>query len=337
MATAYEEMRAREAAGRRAAAGLSSTSGGIGLPPDPDQHTNNRPPTKKPGPAVDPNAAARAEANAAMARAGNRYASQAANLDPQIASLTHALTVAFKQSLDQNLGDLDALLAEQFDLLKEGGTERAAEFVNSAKDTSKATAAKQESSFSNLVRERQDSLTGILEQGAGETDALRAMVMSARNWHGNAQEANRAYFDTMQSINQGITDLNVDTRTALSNTHNQTETERERLWQDYYNRRSESFTQLGNLYTQQADYRDMAKEQKVGEGGGGVKTQAEKAYMDAAKEAGLSYTRQGLPSWIKGYEAQKRLDTKVGNTNLASAVTVEPYGKAEGATLRSWA
>jgi len=186
------------------------------------------------------------------------------------------------------------------------------------------------------VRERQDSMTSLLEHGAGQTDMMRAMLGAARNWHSNAQEGNRAYFDSMQNLNASITDLNVDTQSALANVHNQGESERERLWQDYYNRRSETLTQLGNLYTQQADYLDLAKENKTGSGGGEKKGSAGTAFMDAAKESGMSYVRQGLPEWISDYKGQEKVKAKVSNTNLASAMTIEPLGSPERATLRSW-
>lgn len=287
--------------------------------------------------ARDAQARAEAEAAAAMARAGARFQSQASNLDPQIAALRHALDTTFAQSRDQNLGDIDTLLQEQFDLLKKGSSERALEFLAGAKNTQMAKAEQAESSLSNLVRERQDSLSAVLEHGAGQTDMLRAMVSAARNWHSNAQEGNRAYFDSMQSTNAAINDLNVDTQTALSNTHNQTESERERLWQDFYNRRSETFTQLGNVYTQQADYLDLAKEQKVGGGGKDKANLAGTAFMDASKEAGQSYARQRIPDWIKDYKGQEKVKARVSNSDLAAAMTFQPLGNAEGASLRKWA
>ena len=272
-----------------------------------------------------------------MARAGNRYKAQAANLDPQIAALKHAIETSYKQALDQNLGDISKLLDEQFDMLKDQAGERGAEFLTAARNTEKATAGQAESSLSNLVRERQDTMTAVLSQGAGQTDALRALVSSARNWHQNAQEGNRAYFDSLQSINQSITDLNLDTQTALANVHTEGETERERLWQDYYNRRSESYTQLGNLYQQQADYLEGAKENKVGSGGGEKKTASGEAFMNASKEAGKSYEKQGLPDWIKEWEGTERVEGQVSNTNLAAAPRFERPKRAQGAGLRRWA
>jgi hypothetical protein len=281
-------------------------------------------------------AKAEAEAAAAMARAGARYKSQAENLDPQIAALRHALDVTFKQSLDQNLTDIDGLLGEQFDMLKKGASARALEFLAGAKNTEQATAGQAEGSMSNLVRERQDTLGSLLQQGVGQTDMLRAMVGAARNWQSNINEGNRSYFDSMQSTNAAINDLNVDTQSALSNTHNQTESERERLWQDFYNRRSETFTQLGNTYTSQADYLDLAKEQKTGEGGGAKKTLSGTAFMDASNEAGKSYVRQAVPDWIKDYKGQEKVSAKVTNSDLAAAMQFEPLGGPEGASLRKW-
>jgi len=334
---------------KTAAAPVTYNKSGRGVASSPTKVIATPPPsstsTKRTGSPVrtDPNAAvraaqaaAKAAADAAQKAAGNRFSSQAGNLDPQIAALQHALGTSFKASLDQNLTDISGLLDEQFNLLKTGSSKRALEFLAGAKNTEKAASGQAESSLSNLVRERQDSLSAVLEHGVGQTDMLRAMVSAARNWQSNAMEGNRAYFDSMQSTNSAINDLNVDTQSALSNVYNQTESERERLWQDYYNRRSETFTQLGNLYTSQADLLDQAKENKVGEGGGSKKTLSGTAFMDAAKESGLSYKRSALPDWIKDYKGQEKVNAKVQNTNLASAVTIEPFGKAEGATLRRW-
>jgi hypothetical protein len=160
------------------------------------------------------------------------------------------------------------------------------------------------------------------------------MVGAARNWKSNADEGNRAYFDSLQSINQSITDLDLDTQTALANVHSSGESERERLWQDYYNRRSESYTELGNLYQTQANYLDQAKEMKVGGGGGEKKATSGSAFMSAATEAGKSYKKQGLPDWIDDFEGTEKLEGRATATNLASAPRFTKMRRAEGATLR---
>jgi hypothetical protein len=183
-------------------------------------------------------------------------------------------------------------------------------------------------------------MTSVLEQGAGETDMLKSMLMAARNWHANASEQNRSYYDTMRSVNSGITDLNVDSQTALANAARSAEGQREQLWQDFYNKRGEAFTQLGNVKGQQAEYYAQAKEMGV-KPKKGVEKAAEdamkKAFKDSALEAGKSYTQAGLPKWITDYQGQAPVRARQSNTKLAAAMTFEPVDKAEGATLRKWA
>lgn len=281
-------------------------------------------------------AAAAAEASAAMTRAGNSFRDRAANLDPQVAALRHALEVAFAQNRDVKLSSIGTLVDEQVAMLKSGAAVRARGFLDAGRNAELATSGQAESSIANLVRERQDTMSSMLEQGAGQTDMLRGLVSAARNWRQNVQEGNRAYFDSMQSINAGINDLNLDTQTALGNVVTQGESERERLWQDFYNRRSETFTQLGNVYTQQADLGEQAKEMKVGSGGGDKKALAGTAFMDAAKESGLSYKKQGLPGWVKDFKQQDEIKAQVTNTDLASAPRFVRPERAQGA-LRKWA
>jgi len=275
----------------------------------------------------------------AKRKAGKKYLAQAKNLEIQAKTIQNALRNQFGKGRDQNLADISQNLSEQISLLKSGAEKRAGEFLAAGKDTETAAAGVSEQNVSNLVRERQDSMANILQQGAGETDAMRAMVMSARNWAANQSESNRAYFDTMRSVNQGITDLNIDTQGALANVHSDAESERERIWQDYYNRRGEAFTQLGNIRGQQADYYASAKE--MGLNPKKRTKKAEKgmkdAFNSAAKEAGKSYEQQGLPNWVKDYQGQEEVEARQGNSNLAAAMTFENVGRAEGATLRKWA
>ena len=276
----------------------------------------------------------------AKKKAADKYLRQAGNLTAQANAIRNALRKQFKKARDQNLVDIDLMLTQQLGLLKEGAGLRGAEFLTAASDTEKATAGAQEGSFRNLVRERADSMTAILEQGAGETDAVRAMLMAARNWSANAGEANRAYFDTMQSINQGITDLNIDTKAALANAFSTAEGQREQIWQDFYNRRAESFTQLGNTLGQKADLLLSAKEMDAKVSKKRIKSvekNMDKAWEDAAKESGKSYKQQALPAWITDWRGTEQVERRQENTNLAAAPTFEQTKKAQGATLRKWA
>jgi hypothetical protein len=299
----------------------------------------------------DPNEQARADARAAEKRAvaranadkkkaGKRFLEGAANLELQARAIRQALDIEFASGRDNNLADIDRVLGEQIGQLKLGATQRGAEFVKAGEDNEKATAGVAERGFQNLIRERQDTLSSILEQGAGETDVMRAMLMSARNWSSNASEANRAFYDTQQSINQGIVDLNVDTRTEMAKAYGGAESDKERTWQDFYNRRSEAFTQLGNIRGQQADYYAQAKEMGV-KPKKGVEADAEaamkKAFADSALESGKSYTNQGLPTWVSDYQGQAKVEGRLSNSELSGALTMDKMAKAEGATLRKWA
>jgi hypothetical protein len=288
--------------------------------------------------AAENRAVARADAD--KRKAGKRFLESAANLEAQAKAIREALKRQFGHNRDNNLRDVSRSLTEQLTTLKAGSKLRALEFLKTGSDTEKATSDAQESAFSNATRERQDTMTEVLTQGAGETDTMRAMLMAARNWHANASEQNRSYYDTMRTVNAGITDLNVDTQTALANAARTAEGQREQVWQDFYNKRGEAFTQLGNVKGQQAEYYAQAKEMGVAPKKG-VEAAAEaamkKAFMDSAKEAGKSYTQKTLPKWISGYQGQAAVETRQSNTNLAAAVTMDPLEKAEGASLRKWA
>lgn len=302
-------------------------------------------------------------------KAANRLNDQARQMGSQIQALKDAIKNEFARSRKQNISDVNLMLNQQFDLLKGDAEKRGAQFLEAAADADKATADVQEGGFRNLVRERADTLTSILEVGAGETDAVKAMLMNARNWNANASDASRSYFDTMQSINQGITDLNIDTKTSLANAHTTAQGAREQIWQDYYNRRSEAMTALGNTYGDQLNLMNQAKDldpkskatatdkdskalfegggvlpgkrNAKGKGGkGGAVAAAEKGiksqFAAASNELGKSYVQRPLPEWIAEYEGTPLQERRQENTNLAAAPIFEGVQKAQGATLRTW-
>lgn len=325
------------------------------------------PPVTSPAPPTSTN---RSSGGGGSGSGGRQYQNAARDLKWQIRALKDAINREFRQSRRQNIRDINLMLGQQLDQLKEAAGLRGASFLESADDAEKATADVQEAGFRNLVRERADSLTAILQQGAGETDAVRSMLMNARNWSANTSEANRAYFDTMQSINQGIIDLNIDTKATMSNAHMTAEGLRDEQWQNYYNRRSEAMTELGNLYASRASLLDQASEMGAGAdkgkgkkgkdkdalfaGGGvlpgtknftdgsrtkemGARKGMKKYYAAAANELGKSYVQKPLPEWIEEFEAAPLQQRRQENSNLAAAPTMEGVQRAQGATLRTWA
>lgn len=282
---------------------------------------------------------ANARADADKRKTGRRYLKQAANMEVQAKALQKAIHDSFGKNRDQNLADVSKNLNDQLTMLKEGHSLRSQQFLGAARDTEKATGDSAAGAFSNMVRERRDALSGLVEQGAGETDSMRAMLMSARNWHANATENNRGYYDTMRSVNTGISDLNVDTKTAMQNAYGTAEGEKDRIWSDFYAKRSESATQLGNIRGQQADYYAMAGEMGVkapkGAEAGSLKGMGG-AYNLASTEAGKSYKQRQLPTWVKNWDGTAQVKTRQSNTDLAAAVTIDKAEKPEGASLRKW-
>ena len=318
------------------------TGSTVKAPPVPAAPTGPSPADLAAKAAADARAAearAIARENAAKAKAGQRYLTQAGNLEHQATALKTALAKSFGSNRDIMLGNIGKNVTAQLGLLKSSHGERAKTFLDSAADNDKAAGGMEESGFSNLIRERQDAMTNILEQSAGETDAFRAMLLSARNWHANAQESNRNYFDTLRSVNSGITDLNVDTRSAMTNVHWDAEAERSRVWQDFYNKRTEAFQKIGDIRGQQADYYANAIEMGV-KPKTGAEAQATKEmksnYNAAAAESAKGYSFQGPGSNITAWKGQEQVEGRRSNTNLAAAVTLGPAAKAEGSTLRKW-
>lgn len=277
--------------------------------------------------------------NADKRKAGKRFVESAKNLEGQAAALERALKTDFGKNLRSNLADVGLNLKQQVTTLTEGAKARGAQFVATARDNEKATGDTLGAAAQNMTRERADAMSQLVQQGAGETDSMRAMLMSARNLQANATEANRSYFDTVRSINTGITDLNVDTKTALTNMYMAAEQERDRLHQDYFNRRSEAYTQLGNIRGQQQDFYEQAKEMGVQPGKWAmIKTERSRdaSFDQASKELGRDYKQQALPNWVKNYKGQAKVQERQSNTNLAAAVTIDKAEKAEGASLRRW-
>lgn len=193
------------------------------------------------------------------ARTGKRYLKQARNLNPQAKALRKALG-EMKDRRKQDIGDINRTRDTQLAQLKEAAAALGTSYTEAGVNNDKAAGSALEGGFANAVRERQDAMTNILSQGAGETDQLKAMLMAARNQSANAGEANRAFYDTLGTINQGITSLNVDTKTKLQNAWVAAEGEKEQIWRDYLEARGEALTQLGQIRTAQADAYANAEE-----------------------------------------------------------------------------
>ncbi len=273
-------------------------------------------------------------------RAGKSELQKARDLEAQLEAFRIALSSqGLAKARRQNVRDVERALLSQLNEAKEAATQRYDAFLTAGQNAEIDTGRVLESGISNAVRERAEAMTQLLTQGAGETDAVRALLMAARNWQANAGEANRAYYDTMASTNAGITDLSLDTETAMANAWRGAESEKDRLWQEYYKSRADTLTSRSNVYNQMMAHYRVAEAYDV-EPKKGKKKEAkagiEEDSVASAKTLSKSYRQKKLPGWISGYSAGPQLPARQSNSELASAMTIEPSVKAEGASLRKW-
>lgn len=211
-----------------------------------------------------------ARENQAKSDAADRYVRQAKTLEAQASALQRALRKSFDARRDQQLGDITEQMRQQKGLLREGFRKRYRSLKGASEDNEKAEAGQSSINAANVLRERGDAMAEIAALGAGGSDSLQAQLMSLRNWQANQTEVNRGYYDTLRSINSSLTDLEVDTKTALANAEIEANADKEQVWTDFYNQVSETQTQLGNVRGQQADLYNQAAEmgRKAALGGG---------------------------------------------------------------------
>lgn len=267
-------------------------------------------------------------------KAGQRYKEQAANLEAQAKSLLYALRHSYGDALKQKLQNVNEALEQKLFVDEQGYSKRVRSLTGAIGDNAKSEALQSGINASNQIRERNSALSEAMLQGSGESDMLQAQMMSLRNWQANQGEVNRSLYDTLRSVNSSLTDLNVDTKTARVNLEAEALADKELLWTNYYNQRGESWTQLGNIRGQQADYLDMAKEYGVGKGGN--TKAAEKAFMHAAKEAGKAWDSPGISDELLNWQGRDPFRQDNNMSKLQSAQTVNLGKRPEGATLREW-
>ena len=273
-------------------------------------------------------------------RAGKSELQKARDLEPLLEAYKLALSSkGLTKARRQDIRDIERALLSQLTEAKDAAEQRYNAFLTAGQNAEMDTGRVLEAGISNTVRERQEAMTQLLTNGAGETDAMRAMLMAARNWQANAGEANRAYYDTMASTNAGITDLSLDTETAMANAWRGAEAEKDRLWKEYYKSRADTHTSSRDIYNQMLAHYRAAEAYDV-EPKKGKKKAAKEGMADeanaAAVEMSKSYKQKKLPRWISGYSAGPQLAARQSNSNLASAMTIEPAVKSEGASLRRW-
>lgn len=289
--------------------------------------------------------AAQAKADAkereAKRKSSDRYVKQAETLQKQANALRIALGgKGFKRALNIKLGNIATVQKQADAVIMKGFNERVGDLRGTALDNEKAAAQQSLAALSNRGRERQQTISEAMLQGAGETDLLRAQNMALSNWEVNQAETNRNYFDTLRSTNTAIGDLNIDTRTARVNAATQANADREGLWTTYYNQMSDAYTQLGNVKGQQAEYYGLANEQVSSKSSRKRQRQTSGAsgdyYAKASRAQGSAWKNPGVSKSLMNWAGAADEKAEEFSQRPVGASLFKAGKAPEGATLRKW-
>lgn len=277
----------------------------------------------------------------AQSKAAKRYLDQAKAMQGQIAALKNSLSTGFKDALNQRLANISLVSGQQDQVLMEGYNQRVKSLEGAANDNAQAEGAAAFQNLGNAARERANAVSEAMNQGAGESDVLRSQMMSLRNWSSNQGEIQRSYFDTLRSVNSSLGDLNVDTKTARANIASQANADRDQVWSQFHDQKSETFTNLGNLFGQQSELYGMAQEQKGSKATKKLRKQAvaqsDAAFMKASKQNAMVWENPGIGDQLLNWQGRGDFASDLGPRTIDQAVTNEPIkAKPEGATLRKW-
>lgn len=277
----------------------------------------------------------------AKRKASNKYIKAADTIQQQADALRIALgSKGFRRQLNTKLGNINVAQSQADSLLMKNFNERLADLRGAQADNEKATASESLAGLSNRGRERANALSQAMLQGAGESDLLASQQMALRNWEANQSEVNRNYFDSTRSVNNSIGDLNADTRTARVNNVVQANADREQLWTNYYNQVSDTYTQLGNIKGQQANYLGEAYEQvaskKTKRRQSAASAQSGNWYDAASKTQGKAWKNPGVSSSLRNWAGGADEKTEKFAQRPVNAAIFSQGRRPEGATLRKW-
>lgn len=267
-------------------------------------------------------------------KAEENYKKQAETLQGQIDAIRDTIHGSFLKNLKIRLNNIKLLQGQQDAVLVEGYQKRLKDLSGAKEDNDKSFADDSFAALANRGRERLNALTEATLNGAGESDTLKAQVMSLRNWGANQGEINRSMFDTLRSINTSRTDLINDTKTARINNATQANEERDQLYTNYYQQRYEGMVQLGNLLGQQAELYGLANEK--GDQKGSSKDSG-KAFDAATKEAAKAWENPGVKQSLRDWQGAAEYQTRQSMGDFSNAATnIGQKKKPEGASLRRW-
>lgn len=244
------------------------------------------------------------------------------NDSPQIKALEELLNTGFAKARDTKLANIKKITEQQDAELMRGYDARAVSLLAADEDNEKAESDASFANLANRARETGNMLDEFIVQGAGETDMLKAQLMSLRNWDANQADVNRSYFDTQRSVNSAINDLNASTRTARINLQTEALSDYEQVHTNYYNQRADAYTQLGNIRAN--PYSDSYKKDA-------------KDYENMAKEAAQAWVNPGVNESLRNWNGKyKPTEDLLTNSRVQAMQLQQEIKRPEGSTLRQW-
>lgn len=259
------------------------------------------------------------------------------------------------------LAGIEKSLASKIDAINETFAAAMGDFNTDLRSNEQAEADATFSNLSNRARERGDLMTQALSQGAGESDVLRTQQQALRNWSANQAEVNRSFFDTRNSVNAAISDLNTSTKTGLINEELSANASKAKAWDDYFESMASTYADLANydqnnylldletqgLREQKSQTKDVLNWLDKGKNiedykpGKLLNTPSKLKYTSpfahlSAEMSGSSWEDPGLSQRTENWQGGAQSTGGLNTANKAVLSGNDKTKRPEGATLRRW-
>lgn len=247
------------------------------------------------------NAAARnsatANKNALQQAIDAAFAQKSAN-QAKLDALTKLVKEDLAKSRDTKIASIQADLSVLMDQAQANYASALGDINTGLRSNEKAESDSTFANLANRAREKMDLVTQALSMGAGESDVLKTQLQALRNWNANQGEINRSYFDTLNSTNAALTDLNTGTKTTMTGYELDANQRRSQVWDDFYQGMSDSYTQMDNLATN-----NYLLDQEIAANQANMAGQnALLAWIESGKNADDFKLPTTSPSQVKPYE-----------------------------------
>jgi len=284
----------------------------------------------------DAAAAAAAEAAAAEARAKQAARDKSAAENSATNAIVDALIAAqggYAKGRDTMLGNAKSVFETALSgILKQ--------YQAVVKDTGEFSTrneqdydSKEVSALTNFVRESNDALSQVLSLGAGETDALRALMQAVRSADANRLDNAGGYQDTLRSINSQLQSGATSAENARLNSWNSQEEARAQIWNDFNKNMLDNWT---NVQRSEAANTNVESDYSVGFSNRYGTDDAVNALNKIAEYAGASYkVEKPKDDWAGTWDGKRgEFENASNRSNRAAGLSLGPAQRAEGATLR---